>query len=109
MPLGIIPATKYGEAESDSRPATSWLSIVMELPTHEPAGRGVGEQRLASVVSEHRAETSGCILEAVNAAIAQWAAGTPLPDDLTLIVARRAIRIPFAPSHPVTSPCYMWG
>jgi len=26
----------------------------------------------------------------VNHAIAEWAAGTPLPDDLTLLVARRA-------------------
>jgi hypothetical protein len=26
----------------------------------------------------------------VNRAIADWAQGTPLPDDLTLLVARRA-------------------
>ncbi|PYT20749.1 MAG: hypothetical protein DMG57_41195 [Acidobacteria bacterium] len=91
MPLGIIPATKYEETRERLSPGDV-LVIYSDGVTDatNPQDEEFGEQRLAAVVSEHRTETSGCILEAVNAAIAQWAAGTPLPDDLTLIVARRA-------------------
>jgi len=54
-----------------------------------PQGDECGESRLAQVVSDHRGESSAAILDAVNHAIANWTAGTPLPDDLTLLVARR--------------------
>jgi serine phosphatase RsbU (regulator of sigma subunit) len=54
-----------------------------------PQGDEFGEARLAEVVTAHRAESSAYILEAMNQAIADWAAGTPLPDDLTLLIARR--------------------
>ena len=54
-----------------------------------PEGDEFGETRLAEVVTEHRAESSASILEAINRAIADWSAGTPLPDDLTLLIARR--------------------
>jgi sigma-B regulation protein RsbU (phosphoserine phosphatase) len=54
-----------------------------------PQGNEFGEARLAEVVSEHRGESSAEILDAVNHAITNWTAGTPLPDDLTLLVARR--------------------
>jgi serine phosphatase RsbU (regulator of sigma subunit) len=54
-----------------------------------PQGEDFGESRLEAAVKEHRTEPSAAILEAVNRAIAEWAAGTPPPDDLTLLVARR--------------------
>ena len=91
MPLGIVAATKYEEARERLSPGDV-LVIYSDGVTDatNPQDEEFGEQRFAAVVSEHRAETSSAILEAVNAAIAHWAAGTPLPDDLTLIVARRA-------------------
>jgi len=91
MPLGIIPTTRYEEARERLSPGDVLViysdGVTDATSPHED--EEFGEQRLVSVVSEHRAETSSSILEAVNAAIAQWAAGTPLPDDLTLMVARR--------------------
>ncbi len=91
MPLGIIPTTRYEEARERLSPGDVLViySDGVTDATNPQEEEEFGEQRLVSVVSEHRSETSSSILEAVNAAIAQWAAGTPLPDDLTLMVARR--------------------
>jgi sigma-B regulation protein RsbU (phosphoserine phosphatase) len=91
MPLGIIPTTRYEEARERLSPGDVLViySDGVTDATNPHEDEEFGEQRLVSVVSEHRSETSRSILEAVNAAIAQWAAGTPLPDDLTLMVARR--------------------
>jgi serine phosphatase RsbU (regulator of sigma subunit) len=55
----------------------------------DPQGDDFGESRLAAVIAEHRNEGSVEIVQAVNRAIAEFTAGTPLPDDLTLLVARR--------------------
>jgi sigma-B regulation protein RsbU (phosphoserine phosphatase) len=89
-PLGILAMMKYEETRNRLDPGDV-LVIFSDGVTDamNPEGDEFSEVRLATVVSEHRAESSGSILDAVNRAIAQWAAGTPLPDDLTLLVARR--------------------
>ncbi|HKW97857.1 MAG TPA: SpoIIE family protein phosphatase [Bryobacteraceae bacterium] len=89
--LGILPAMKY-DASHRNLSVGDVLVIFSDGVTDamNPQGDEFGEKRLAEVVTAHRAEPSHCILEAVNHAIAEWAAGTPLPDDLTLLVARRA-------------------
>jgi phosphoserine phosphatase RsbU/P len=88
--LGIVPGMKYEQAHRCVDPG-DLLVIFSDGVTDamSPQGEEFGEQRLAAVVSEHRTECSCGIVEAVNNAIADWAAGTPLPDDLTLLVARR--------------------
>ena len=90
-PLGIMAAMKYDEARNHLGPGDV-LVIFSDGVTDamDPDEKEFGEERLASVVRDHRKECSPAILEAVNRAIADWAAGTPLPDDLTLLVARRA-------------------
>jgi phosphoserine phosphatase RsbU/P len=89
-PLGIIPMMKYDEARERLGPGDV-LVVFSDGVTDamNPQGNEFGEARLAEVVSEHRAESSAEILDAVNHAITNWTAGTPLPDDLTLLVARR--------------------
>jgi serine phosphatase RsbU (regulator of sigma subunit) len=88
--LGILPMIKYDDARSRLDPGDV-LVIFSDGVTDamNPQGDEFGETRLAEVVTGHRAESSAAILEAVNQAIADWAAGTPLPDDLTLLIARR--------------------
>lgn len=89
-PLGIIPMMKYDEARERLDPGDV-LVVFSDGVTDamNPQGDEFGEARLAEVVSDHRGESAGAILDAVNHAITVWAAGTPLPDDLTLLVARR--------------------
>jgi sigma-B regulation protein RsbU (phosphoserine phosphatase) len=89
-PLGIMSIMKYDESRERLAPGDV-LVVFSDGVTDaaNPQGDEFGEARLAQVVSDHRGETSASILDAVNRAIADWAAGTPLPDDLTLLVARR--------------------
>ncbi len=88
--LGVMPMMKYDEARN-CLGAGDVLVVFSDGVTDalNPQGEDFGEVRLEAAVREHRTEPSAAILEAVNRAIADWAAGTPPPDDLTLLVARR--------------------
>lgn len=88
--LGIMPMMKYDESRG-RLDAGDVLVVFSDGVTDalNPDGNDFGEARLAAVVAEHRTESSASILEAVNRAIAEFAAGTPPPDDLTLLIARR--------------------
>ncbi len=88
--LGVMPMMKY-DAARNCLGAGDVLVIFSDGVTDalNPQGEDFGEARLEATVKEHRTEPSAAILEAVNRAIAEWAAGTPPPDDLTLLVARR--------------------
>jgi sigma-B regulation protein RsbU (phosphoserine phosphatase) len=89
-PLGIMAAMKYDEARNQLD-AGDVLVVFSDGVTdaNDPQEKEFGEERLASAVRDHRTESSAAILEAVNRAIADWTQGTPLPDDLTLLIARR--------------------
>ena len=89
--LGIMPMMKY-DAARNRLDQGDVLVVFSDGVTDamNPQGDEFGEARLAEVVNAHRTGSSAAILEAVNGAIADWAAGTPLPDDLTLLIARRA-------------------
>jgi len=88
--LGILPMMKYDESRTRLDPGDV-LVIFSDGVTDaiNPQEDDFGEARLAACVSAHRTESSASIMDAVNRAIAEWSAGTPLPDDLTLLVARR--------------------
>ena len=90
-PLGIMAAMKYDEARNQLGPGDV-LVVFSDGVTdaNDPQEKEFGEERLATAVRDHRTEGSAAILEAVNRAIADWTQGTPLPDDLTLLIARRA-------------------
>jgi serine phosphatase RsbU (regulator of sigma subunit) len=88
--LGVMPTMKY-DAARNCLGKGDVLVIFSDGVTDalNPQGEDFGETRLEATVKEHRTEPSSAILDAVNRAIAEWAAGTPPPDDLTLLVARR--------------------
>ena len=88
--LGILPMAKY-EAARRQMDLGDVLVVFSDGVTDamNPEGDEFGEARLAAVVHEHRTQSSGEMVQAVNRAIAEWASGSPLPDDLTLLVARR--------------------
>lgn len=88
--LGVLPMMKYDESRCCLE-AGDVLVVFSDGVTDalSPQGEEFGEQRLAEAVRRYRGESSAAILDGVNQAIADWSAGTPLPDDLTLLVARR--------------------
>ena len=89
--LGVMPMIKYEQSRS-SLSAGDVLVIFSDGVTDaiNPQGEEFGEGRLEAAVRRHREQSSAAILEGVNRAISEWTAGTPLPDDLTLLVARKA-------------------
>jgi len=88
--LGIMPMIRYEQATCRLEPGDV-LVIFSDGVTDacDPQGDDFGEARLAAVIAEHRHEGSVEIVQAVNRKISEFTAGTPLPDDLTLLVARR--------------------
>jgi phosphoserine phosphatase RsbU/P len=88
--LGVMPMIKYDQSQSRLN-AGDVLVVFSDGVTDavNPQGEEFGEARLEAAVRQYRGEPSAAILEGVNRAIAEWTAGTPLPDDLTLLVARR--------------------
>jgi phosphoserine phosphatase RsbU/P len=88
--LGILPTFKFEEAHARLEPGDV-LVIYSDGVTEatNPASEEFEEERLIAVLGGHRTESSAAIVEAINRAIAEWGAGSPPADDLTLIVARR--------------------
>jgi sigma-B regulation protein RsbU (phosphoserine phosphatase) len=48
-----------------------------------------GEERFIEVLRRHRDAPAAAIVEAVTKALAEFAAGAPQADDITLVVAKR--------------------
>jgi len=48
-----------------------------------------GEERLTEALRRHRAEPAETIVQAVRTAVAEFTAGAPQADDITLVVAKR--------------------
>ncbi len=88
--LGVMPTMKYDQSQNRLE-AGDVLVIFSDGVTDalNPQGEEFGEARLEAAVRQHRGELTAAILEGVNQAIAEWTAGTPLPDDLTLLVAKK--------------------
>ena len=53
-----------------------------------PADEEFGEERLAASLARRAGEPAQSIIAAVNQELADWVAGAPAADDVTLIVAR---------------------
>ncbi len=88
--LGILPSIEYleyktGLAEGDT------LVIYSDGVTEatDPTGEEYETDRLGEVVSKHRDKPAAEIVKEVNKALAEFTAGRPQGDDITLIVARR--------------------
>jgi len=88
--LGVLPMMKYDETRRALGPGDV-LVVFSDGVTDalNPQGEEFGEKRLAEAVRKYRGQPSAAILEGINQTIAEFAAGTPLPDDLTLLVAKK--------------------
>jgi sigma-B regulation protein RsbU (phosphoserine phosphatase) len=89
-PLGILKIAPYGEQRTDLAPG-DMLVIYSDGVTEANNGEldEFGEERLVAVLRENRHRPAGEIVQAVTEAVAEFAAGAPQADDITLVVAKR--------------------
>jgi sigma-B regulation protein RsbU (phosphoserine phosphatase) len=88
--LGIVPQVKFDESRIRLEPGDVFV-IYSDGVTEatNPVNDEFEEERLIAAVLAHRTASSAAIVEGVNAAIAEFAAGSPPADDVTLMVAKR--------------------
>ncbi len=88
--LGILPDVAYEEQHCRLDPGDVVMLYsdgVTEMTN--PQDEEFGEERLAEVLRTRRRESPQAIIDAVNNAVVEFAAGVPPADDLTLVVVRR--------------------
>jgi serine phosphatase RsbU (regulator of sigma subunit)/pSer/pThr/pTyr-binding forkhead associated (FHA) protein len=89
-PLGILKIAPYGEQRGHLAPG-DMLVIYSDGVTEANNGNldEFGEERLVRVLRENRHRPAVEIVQAVTEAVAEFAAGAPQADDITLVVAKR--------------------
>jgi serine phosphatase RsbU (regulator of sigma subunit)/pSer/pThr/pTyr-binding forkhead associated (FHA) protein len=88
--LGILPIAPY--IEMHTRLEHGDMIVLYSDGVTEatnPAYDEFGEDRFIDVLKQHRTEPAATIVDAVTKALAEFAAGAPQADDITLVVARR--------------------
>ena len=88
--LGILPIALYGEMHvhlDHGDMLVLYSDGVTEA--NNPNYDEFGEDRFIDVLQRHRTESAASIVDAVNKALAEFAAGAPQADDITLVVAKR--------------------
>jgi serine phosphatase RsbU (regulator of sigma subunit) len=88
--LGILPIALYGEQRVHLDPG-DMLVLYSDGVTeaNNAAYDEYGEGRFIEVLKRHREAPAAAIVEAVTHDLAEFAAGAPQADDITLVVAKR--------------------
>ena len=91
--LGILPTIEYKEYKKQLEIGDT-LVIYSDGVTEatDPSGEEFETDRLGKAVSNVREKPASEILAEVNRVLAEFTAGTPQGDDITMIVARRTAR-----------------
>ena len=88
--LGILPIAPYSEIYAHLERGDM---IVMYsdgvTEANNPNFEEFGEDRFIDVLKENRSKPAAGIIDAVNKALSEFAAGAPQADDITLVVAKR--------------------
>jgi sigma-B regulation protein RsbU (phosphoserine phosphatase) len=98
MILGILPQGTYQQRTCPVNPGdtlvffSDGVTEAARLDTDEE----FGEERLATVVNQHRHQTAEQIANAILETVNEFTTGSPLADDMTLMVARREPLVPRA-------------
>jgi serine phosphatase RsbU (regulator of sigma subunit) len=88
--LGIVPMAAYRQMQAHLDPGDMLVLYsdgVTEANNIDYAE--FGEERFIEVLKAHRTQPATAIVEAVTKALAEFAAGAPQADDITLVVAKR--------------------
>jgi serine phosphatase RsbU (regulator of sigma subunit) len=88
--LGILPAAPYGELRERLGPGDMLVLYSDGVTEANNANFDeFGEERFIEVLKQHRHQPAAAIVAAVTNALAEFAAGAPQADDITLVVAKR--------------------
>ncbi len=90
--LGVLPIAPYSEQQARLGPGD--LLVVYSDGVTEAANTGdeeFGEERLIEVLKRRRTESSDAIVSAVMESVNRFTSGAPQADDITLVVAKRAL------------------
>jgi len=88
--LGVLAFAPYSEQRERLDPGD--LLVLYSDGVTEAANANFdefGEERFIEVLKRHRHEPAAAIVAAVTDALAEFAAGAPQADDITLVVAKR--------------------
>jgi serine phosphatase RsbU (regulator of sigma subunit) len=87
--LGILPVARYSE-QCTGLNQGDMLVLYSDGVTeaNDIEQNEYGEERFIEVLRQHRAEPASAIVEAVTKSLAEFAAGAPQADDITLVVAK---------------------
>jgi phosphoserine phosphatase RsbU/P len=88
--LGILPDASYEEVRcvlNSGDVAVLYSDGVTDATN--PEDEDFGEARLAEVLQRVHGGSADSILSAFTTAVKDWAAGTPAPDDITVVVVRK--------------------
>jgi sigma-B regulation protein RsbU (phosphoserine phosphatase) len=91
--LGILPMATYTEGQCRLDPGDTVVlfsdGVTEAAP---PSGDGdFGEERLADVIRQNTSEPVTNVVQAVFDEVVRFTAGAPAADDITVVVARRAL------------------
>jgi serine phosphatase RsbU (regulator of sigma subunit) len=88
--LGILPIAPYGELHT--RLERGDMLVLYSDGVTEATNLAYDqfdEERFIDVLKRHRTEPAAAVVQAVTQALAEFAAGAPQADDITLVVAKR--------------------
>jgi serine phosphatase RsbU (regulator of sigma subunit) len=87
--LGILPTAPYSEQRTQLNRG-DMLVLYSDGVTEATNTEQVeyAEERFIAVLQQHRTEPASAIVEAVTKSLAEFAAGAPQADDITLVVAK---------------------
>ncbi len=88
--LGIVPSASYREDATRLGPG-DMLVLYSDGVTeaNNPDFDEYGEGRFIELLQRHRNEPASAVVQAVTRAVAEFAAGAPQADDITLAIAKR--------------------
>ncbi|MEN6535930.1 MAG: PP2C family protein-serine/threonine phosphatase, partial [Bryobacteraceae bacterium] len=91
MVLGLLPTANYRAGQCRAR-AGDMLVLYSDGITEavDPSGEEFGEERLTRLVVENRDRRAAEIAQQVQRSLADWTAGKPATDDITLVIAKRS-------------------
>jgi serine phosphatase RsbU (regulator of sigma subunit)/pSer/pThr/pTyr-binding forkhead associated (FHA) protein len=89
--LGILPVATYTQKTCTLAPGDALLlfSDGVSEPVRPDSDEEFGEDRLAQSFAKLRNEDAQSIVDAINQQVREFTGGMPLPDDITLVVAKR--------------------
>jgi phosphoserine phosphatase RsbU/P len=89
-PLGIVPGAPYAQESIKMNPGDV-LAIYSDGVTEaqNPSEEEFSEERFEAVLAANREKSAPEIVDAVNAALSEWAQGGPPADDITMVIAKR--------------------